>query len=101
MRTIGSDSGGLDEPVAAPKAAGNQVDTLSEALYDHHVKPYAESTTMRKISGAIHHTLTCGNLSHMHGVIKVSWDDNYQGTNLTTDSSEPTQGELESPREES
>lgn len=37
-------------------------------------KYYLEPKVNTKLQAAMRHNLTCGDLSHMHGVIKVQWD---------------------------
>lgn len=46
---------------------------LADAMFEHYVKPYADNKTLKKMKAIMHHEMTCGDLSHGHGVIKVTW----------------------------
>jgi hypothetical protein len=50
---------------------------MNKKLVDSVLKHYyakVETETTKKMRKAIHHEMTCGDLSHGHGTIKVEWN---------------------------
>lgn len=52
----------------------SNVEEFADALFKHYIEPLALSETQQKMAKAMQHEMTCDDLSHMHGVVKIEWD---------------------------
>lgn len=57
----------------ANKISDKAREEFLDALWDH-IKPDVENETSRKLQAATKHILTCGDLSHGHGIMRLSWE---------------------------
>lgn len=57
---------------------------LADAIIEHYT-PEIENETMRKVKAIMYHNLTCGDLSHGHGIVKVKWEKTNHADNQKAD----------------
>lgn len=61
---------------------------MADVLYERYVKPYAKNKTLQKMREIMEHELTCGDLSHGHGAIKVKWSKDHTAKSKSGDNNE-------------
>lgn len=47
---------------------------LANTIFEHHVKPYANNETARKMKVAVEHYMTCTDPAHKHDIVHTYWD---------------------------